>query len=118
MTKLIQYEGFVVLATNRVYNFSVNDTVDGPRKFTVEIPPESFISAQFLSAQLKFQDGPSISLLRLKREIEQESPERPAKSHLTISGQDVEDYLTTQSPHKAVKKRLSSYTPAADSGRP
>jgi hypothetical protein len=118
MDKLILYKGLVVLAANRVYNFSVNGSGVEPRKFTVEIGPESFISTQSFSAQLKFQDGPSISLLRLKREIEHENPDCPAKSHLTISGQDVEDYLTTQYPKKAVKKRVACSGPAPTSGRP
>ena len=112
----IHYEGFAVVATNRLYNFSVGGTSvggtsDEPRKFTVEINPSSFFTTQ-----LKFQDGPSISMQRLKREIEQESPTSPAQAHLTISGQDVEDYLIAQFPKKAAKKRF--HAAAGASGRP
>ncbi len=96
----IHYEGFTVVATNRLYSFSVNDASVEPRWFTVEITPSSF-----LPTQLKFQDGPAISLQRLKREIEQESPTSPAKAHLTINGQDVADYLIRQSPKKITRKR-------------
>lgn len=107
----IHYEGFAVVAANRLYNFSVDGTSDEPRKFTVEIKPTSFVATQ-----LKFQDGPSISMQRLKREIEQESDTSPAKAHLTISGQDVEDYLTAQFPKKTTKKRF--HVAATASGRP
>ncbi|MBI2817482.1 MAG: hypothetical protein HYX72_11135 [Acidobacteria bacterium] len=106
----IHYEGFAVVATNRLYNFSVDGTSDERRKFTVQIEP-----ASFFTTRLKFQDGPAISMQRLKREIEQESPDSPAKAHLTISGQDVEDYLVAQFPKKATKKRF--HAAAVASGR-
>jgi len=105
----IHYEGFTVVAANRLYSFSVNDASDGPRKFTVEIQPSSF-----LSSQLKFQDGPAISLLRLKREIELESPTSPAKAHLTISVQDIEAYMTINSPKKAARRVPQHTAVAAD----
>jgi hypothetical protein len=96
----IHYEGFTVVATNRLYVFSVDDASVEPRRFIVEITPSSF-----LPTRLKFQDGPAISLQRVKREIEQESPASPAKAHITISGQDVADYLVRQSPKKGARKR-------------
>ena len=49
-------------------------------------------------------------------EIEQESPTSPAQAHLTISGQDVEDYLIAQFPKKASKKRF--HAAAGAIGRP
>jgi hypothetical protein len=96
----IHYEGFAVVDTNRLYNFSVNGASDEQRKFTVEIKLSSFIATQ-----LKFQDGPILCMQRLKREIEQESSDAPANAQLTISGQDVDEYLTAQFPKKVSKKR-------------
>ena len=96
----IHYEGFTVVATNRLYSFSVTEAFVESRKFTVEIAPASFIRTQ-----LKFQDGPAISLYRLKQEIEHESPASPARAHLTINEQDVADYLFRQSPRKSIRKR-------------
>ena len=93
MNILIRYEGFIVVATDRFYNFSVSGTSDGPRQFTVSIASDSFVSAH-----LKFQDGPAISFHRLKEEIDGESVDAPAKAKLTISGHDIEDYLITQHP--------------------
>jgi len=100
--------GFTVEGTNRVYSFSVNGSSDGPRQFTVGILSESFVTAR-----LKFQDGPSISFQRLKGELDQETQDCLAKTHLTISGHDIEDYLVTQHPKKAAnKKRIASSAPA------
>lgn len=108
MNTFIRYEGFVVIAANRQYSFSVNASSEEPRHFTVSIPPESFVSAL-----LHFQDGPSISFQRLKVELDQETPDRPAQTHLIISGHDIEDYLVIQHPKKAAKKkRLPPYAAA------
>lgn len=113
MNLFIRYEGFVVVATSRLYNFSVGTGSDKPRHFTVSIPPESFVSAH-----LKFQDGPSISLQRLKEELGLEAEDYPAKTQLTISGPDIESYLLTQHPQKAAKKkRLPPYAATHAIGR-
>ncbi len=112
MSMLIRYEGFIVGATDRFYNFSVSGASDGPRQFTVGIRFESFVSAR-----LGFQDGPSISVQRIKEELDQETQDCPAKPQLIISGHDIENYLVTQHPKKAAsKKRLSSCVPAHEIG--
>jgi hypothetical protein len=108
----IKYTGFTVVATDRYYNFSVGCDSDEPRKFIVGIPSTSFVRAQ-----LKYQDGPGISFRRLKVEIDQESSECPAKTQLTISGLDIEDYLVTQHPKKGLKrKRGASEVAAQETG--
>jgi hypothetical protein len=112
MSILIRYEGFVVVATDRFYNFSVNGASDEPRQFTVGISSKSFVKAQ-----LKFQDGPAISFHRLKVEIDRESLDCPANAQLSISGHDIEDYLVTQHPKKVLKrKRDASDAAAKESG--
>jgi hypothetical protein len=108
MSTLIRYEGFVVVATDRFYNFSVSGASDEPRQFTVGISCESFVRAQ-----LKFQDGPAISFHRLKEEIDRESLECPAKTQLNIRGIDIEVYLVTQHPKKGLKKKRPASESAA-----
>jgi hypothetical protein len=56
----IQYVGFNVAASSRVYNFDVIDT-DEAREFTVEVQ-----SGAFRPAALKLQDGPGICLSALE----------------------------------------------------
>ena len=101
----IHFEGFAVVATNRVYTFSVADRSD-ERKFTVEIQAISFRSAEPESGPLKFQDGPAICAHRILREMDQEGAGRAASCHLTINTQDIEDYLNTQFPKKSTRKRV------------
>ena len=105
MSMLIRYEGFISAATNRFYNFSVSGPAEGPRQFTVGISFESIDSAQ-----LKFQDGPSISFQRIKEELDQEVQDSPAKTQLTINKHDIESYLSAQQPEAAKKKCLPSYS--------
>jgi hypothetical protein len=104
---VIHYEGFTVVATTRLYTFSVNEPSTEPRKFIIKIEP-----ASFLASQLKFQDGPSISMQRLKREIDGASPASPANEQITISGQDVAEYLVGQSPKKSTKRRSDAVAAA------
>ena len=84
----IQYEGFVAVHASRVYNFLVLDVLRGSRRFAVVVPTESF-----RPNSLKFQDGPSISFEILKQELDRETQESPAKAHLNIAAEDVQQYL-------------------------
>ena len=68
--------------------------MDAPRKapeFTVEIESKSS-----RWGSLKLQDGPGICFERLRRELERETPELRAESHLRIGEQDVQEYLARQ----------------------
>ena len=97
MDILIQYEGFDVASASRVYNFLVIDSPGVSRQFTVDVPSESF-----RSTPLKFQDGPSISLQRLKQELhkEKETEKVHAEAHLNIGDQDIQEYLERHYPRK------------------
>lgn len=88
----IQYEGFVASSASRVYNFVVQDTLQGTRLFTVKISSESF-----RTTSLKFQDGPAISYERVKHELENDTP---SAAQLHISEQDIEEYLKRHYPRK------------------
>ncbi len=91
----IQYVGFSVEASSRIYNFDVISTKE-PREFTVRVQSEAF-----LPARLKVQDGPGICFERLKQELEGETQGSPAEAHLCIGETDIRVYLERQpSPKK------------------
>ncbi|MBI4459345.1 MAG: hypothetical protein HY648_04725 [Acidobacteria bacterium] len=99
MNALIQFEGFVVSATSRTYNFRVIEVPEEPRQFSVKVPLESF-----RAALLKFQDGPPISFERLQEELDGETKESPAKAHLNIDEPHIQLYLERHNPRKFRKK--------------
>ena len=98
MNVLIQYEGFIVGGTSRVYNFRVIDAPGEFRQFTVTVP-----SGSFRPTFLKFQDGPPISFERLKQELDGETQELHAQAHLDIEEQDIRGYLERHYPRKHYK---------------
>ena len=84
----IQYIGFNVAASSRVYNFDVIDKAAEAREFTVKIQSEAF-----RTAHLKMQDGPGICFERLEQELERETKESRAEAHLSIRERDIQEYL-------------------------
>jgi hypothetical protein len=105
MKILIQLEGFNVSGSDRTYNFHVIDEAGGSRLFCVQVPLESF-----RATPLKFQDGPLITRERLQQELDLETQERHAKSHLAVGESDIHAYLARHYPPKARK-----WTPQAKS---
>ena len=91
----IQFAGYDIKANSRIYNFDVLDPPREAREFTVQI--ESTTSRW---ASLKLQDGPSICFERLRRELERETPQLCAVSHLRIGEQDIQEYLARQHPRE------------------
>lgn len=94
----IQYAGFTLETNSRIYAFHVIRPPDEAREFTVNIQ-----SNAFGSVSLKLQDGPGISLARLKRELDRETPESPAETSLRIGQRDVQEYMAKTYP-KPVKR--------------
>lgn len=90
----IQYVGFNVATASRSYTFRVIDAAE-TRQFTVKIQSEAF-----RSTALKFQDGPEICFVRLKRELEGETQESRAEPHVHIEDQDIQEYLQRHYPRK------------------
>src|SRR5260370_38208991 len=88
----IQYVGFNVAATSRVYNFDVINTKEA-REFTVEVQSETF-----RPARLKLQDGPDICFARLKQELQGETQESRIEAHLSIGERDIQEYLEQHDP--------------------
>ena len=91
----ILYVGFDVASTSRSYSFRVTDGTKAVRNFTVKVQ----LSA-FRGTQLKFQDGPELCHGRLKRELQAETAESPAKPHLSIEEWDAEDFLRCRYPRR------------------
>jgi len=91
----IQFAGYDIEANSRIYNFDVMDPPREAREFTVEIG-----SKTSRWGSLKLQDGPSICFERLRRELERETPELYAESHLRIREQDIQEYLARQRPRE------------------
>ena len=83
----IQYVGFNVAASSRIYNYDVLDTKER-REFTVQVQSEAF-----RPSGLKLQDGPSICFDRLKRELGAETEQSRAAADLSIGERDIDEYL-------------------------
>ena len=60
----VQYVGFTAGAVVREYSFVVRDESGRPREYTVTIENEAFVSHR-----ARYQDGPIICSLRLRREL-------------------------------------------------
>src|SRR5690242_17218221 len=98
----IQYVGFKVAGSSRIYNYDVLDTKE-KRKFTIQVQSEAF-----RPAGLRLQDGPSICFDRLKRELGAETEESRAAADLSIAERDIDDYLERHYPRQfRVKKAVS-----------
>ncbi len=97
----IQYIGFNVAASSRIYNFDVLDTEEA-REFTVKVQSEAF-----RTARLKLRDGPDICFARLKQELQGETQESRTEVHLNIAERDIQEYLerTTRASRSRRKQR-------------
>jgi hypothetical protein len=84
----IQYVGFHVSGTARTYNFHVTDAAQESREFAVKVK-----IGRFGSTALKYQQGPEICLLRLRRALEGEGDGSCASSQLEVVETDIRDYL-------------------------
>ncbi len=99
---LIQFAGYDIEANSRIYNFDVVDPPREAREFTVAI--ESKTSRW---GSLRLQDGPGICFERLRHELERETPELCAESHLRIGEKDIQEYLARQRPQKKAFGHIS-----------
>jgi hypothetical protein len=99
----IQYEGFTLDTTSRIYAFHVISSPLDTREFTVNIQAKAFGSSL-----LKIQDGPGISMARLKRELDQETPESLAETKLFVGQGDIERYVERTYPKPVKKAELGS----------
>jgi hypothetical protein len=94
----IQYAGFTLQTDSRTYTFHVIDPPEEAREFTVNVE-----SKAFRSSALKIQDGPGISMARVKVELDRETREMPAVTTLRIGQRDIQEYVEKTYP-KPVRK--------------
>ena len=93
---MIQLEGFTVSRSCRTYNFRVTDAPGEFRQFSVHVLLE-----WFRATPLKFQDGPLLTLERLKQELDRETGDSHAEAHLNVMKPDIVEYLERHYPPKA-----------------
>ena len=101
-TLIVQFVGYEVLPLVREYRFSVRESRNEPREFTLTIP-----NASFDSRRARFQDAPDICSLRLHRELAAD-PNQPANTRFEITDQELEEYRGRHSPkpsHNPFKKK-------------
>jgi len=96
----IQYVGFDVAVSSRIYSFHVIDAPKEAREFTVKVHSEAF-----RPACLKLQDGPGICFARLQQELQGETHESPVEAHLSVRERDVQEYLERHYPRKPLGKK-------------
>jgi hypothetical protein len=94
----IQYEGMVLGTASRTYAFHVIDSSEKTRDFKVCVQ-----SGDFGTSPLKIQDGPAISMARLKRELALETAASPAVASLSLAESDIQEYVARTYP-KPVKR--------------
>ncbi len=99
----IQYVGFNVAASSRIYNFDVLEPKEA-REFTVKVQSEAF-----RPAGLKLQDGPGICFERLEQELEGETQESRAEANLSVGERDIQEYLEGHYPRQPLVKKTASY---------
>lgn len=88
----VGYVGFEAKVRVREYRFVYRETGVEPREFRVTIANEAF-----LTRRVRYQDAPDICTRRLLRELA-ESSNHPAKSHYTITDEELEEYRVAHTP--------------------
>jgi len=96
----IQYRGFEIAATSRIYAFHVINVPDAARDFTVTVQSQAF-----RPDGLKLQDGPGISFARVDRELQGQTQEPLAGRDLIIGEPDIKEYLGIHNPPKPQRKK-------------
>jgi hypothetical protein len=96
----IQYVGFEIGASARVYGFHVINAPEGARDFTVTIQSQAFCQGG-----LKLQDGPGICFTRLDQELRRHAEDSPLECHLIIGEGDIREYLGKHNPPKSHGKK-------------
>jgi len=92
---IVQYVGFTVGTLVREYSFVVRDGSGQPREYTLTIANEAFVSHR-----ARYQDGPIICLLRLRRELAANAGDR-SETEFCITDLELADYSSHSSPKAA-----------------
>jgi hypothetical protein len=91
----VQYVGFESKALVREYNFLVRQALSGTREFALTIVNEAFSSHR-----VRYQDGPDICSLKLRRELATFA-NQPPQTHYRISEAELDEYRNSHAPKAA-----------------
>jgi len=101
---IVQFVGYEVSPLVREYRFSVRESRNEAREFTLTIA-----NAAFDGRRARYQDAPDICSARLRRELAADG-NHPANTHFQITDQELDDYRgrhspkSSQSPYKKKPK--------------
>jgi hypothetical protein len=101
---IVQFVGYEVSPLEREYRFSVRESRNEAREFTLTIA-----NAAFDCRRARYQDAPDICSARLRRELAADG-NHPSNTHFQITDQELDDYRgrhspkTSQSPYKKKPK--------------
>jgi hypothetical protein len=101
---IVQFVGYEVGPLVREYRFSVRESRDDSRDFTVTIA-----NAAFDDRRARFQDAPDICSLRLHKELAANAA-HPTNTCFQITDEDLDDYRARHSPkssHSPYKKKVT-----------
>ena len=93
MSVVIQYTGFQLKPRGRDYCYRVVATKSEDREFTLTISNRTFEERHF-----PYQDGAALCYQKLQKELLSETAEVPLQHHLTISDEDLDEYLAKYRP--------------------
>ncbi|HUE56390.1 MAG TPA: hypothetical protein VMO76_11190 [Candidatus Udaeobacter sp.] len=88
----VEYVGFESKALVREYNFLVRQASNETREFALTIVNEAFNSRR-----VRYQDGPDICSLKLRRELATFS-NHPPQAHYRISEMELDEYRNSHAP--------------------
>ena len=104
---IVQFVGYEVGPLAREYRFSVRESKNDAREFTLTIS-----TAAFDGRRARFQDAPDICSLRLRRELAADA-NHPANTRFQITDQELDDYRGRHSPKSSAspykKKATEEY---------
>lgn len=92
---IVQYLGFESKTLLREYTFSVREPPGALREYILTIANEAFVSHK-----VRYQDAPSICLLRLNRELAA-AANQPLTTLFSVTDVELADYLVATTPKVA-----------------
>jgi hypothetical protein len=89
---LVRYVGFQANASVREYTFAVHEAATEPLDYTLSIANEAFVSRR-----ARYQDGPEICSLRLRRELDAYA-NHPPTTHFCVTDAELATYQDARKP--------------------
>ena len=83
---VLQYLGFTSSALGREYSFVMRDASGQPREYSVTIGNDAF-----LSHRTRYQDGPGVCSLKLRRELAADRAD-PSVTRFCVTDSELSDY--------------------------